>query len=85
MFRRDISHRIEIWASKEVVNGETSKSPLLSLHCLGRSSFKLGAKYSIPEAAGDAKSVFIIGKVMRKMILLQFLVVRRQTKRITNG
>jgi hypothetical protein len=51
----------------------------LSLQNLGRREFELSTEYPVPETAGHAKAVIIIGKVMLKMIFFEPLVVRRET------
>lgn len=49
---------------------DRSTGSLLSLDDLGRWQLKLGAKHTVPESAGDAKSILEIGEVVLKVILL---------------
>lgn len=43
---------------------------LLSLDDLWRWQLKLGAKHTVPESAGDTKSILEISEVVLKVILL---------------
>lgn len=51
---------------------------LLSLDDLWRRQLKLGAKHTVPESASDTKSIFEIGEVMLKVVLLKLLVISRK-------
>lgn len=53
---------------------------LLSLGSLWRRGLQLGAEYSIPESAGNAKAILEICVVVLEVILLELLVVHRKTK-----
>ena len=50
---------------------------LSRLNDLGGSHLKLGAKDAVPEAAGDTETVLVVGEVVRKVVLLELLVVGR--------
>jgi hypothetical protein len=45
---------------------------------LGRSHLKLGTEDAVPETASDTETVLVVCEVMRKVVLLQLLVVRRK-------
>jgi len=55
-----------------------NKHPLLQLlgrlHDLGLSHIELGAKHPVPEAAGDAEAVLVVGEVVLEVVLLEGLV-----------
>jgi hypothetical protein len=57
--------------------------------CLGalddlcRAHLELCAKNPVPEAACDAKAILVVGKVVLEMILLQFLVVCRESVNVS--
>lgn len=50
---------------------------LSRLDDLGGSHLKLGAEDAVPEAAGDTETVLVVGEVVRKVVLLELLVVGR--------
>lgn len=52
--------------------------PSQCLDDLGRAHLQLGTKNPVPEAAGNAKAVLVVSKVVLKMVLLQLLVPRRE-------
>jgi hypothetical protein len=57
--------------------------PLRSLDDLGRAHLELCAKHPVPEAARDSETVLVVGEVVLEVVLLEFLVVRRQPEEVS--
>jgi len=49
------------------------------LHDLGWAHLELRAEDSVPEAAGHAEAILIVGEVVLEMVLLELLVVGRES------
>lgn len=59
----------------------SKQSSSLSFRALGWRGFEFGAKHPVPEATCDTKAVFIVGKVVLKVILLERLIVSGQARK----
>jgi hypothetical protein len=57
--------------------------PLRSLDDFGRAHLELCAKHPVPEAARDSETVLVVGEVVLEVVLLEFLVVRRQPEEVS--
>lgn len=53
------------------------EADLLCLQDLGRRDLQLSTEDAVPETAGDAKAVLVVGKVVLQVVFLELLVVVR--------
>ena len=50
---------------------------------LGWAHLEFSATHRVPETAGNAETILVVGKVMLEMVLLKLLVVRRKSEDVS--